>query len=432
MTLIVVSSGRSYVVNRRLQLHALAAPANRQAVLAGARVDHAVVVHATEWAFHIRTTIHAAAAYGAEEAGSTDARSIVVGRCVEFVHASEAPCSMLAPWTTPNRCRQSTCMSHFGILNVNKPAGCTSRDVVDRVERLVRPAKAGHAGTLDPLATGVLVICVGQATRLIQYVQRMPKALPGHVSARPAQRNGRRRGRSRPVGGSTAADRARCSTLRCRNSSATSSSGRPPTRPSKSPAAGRTSWPGRARRSNSRRERSRSIDLAVRRYEYPELELDIECGSGTYVRSLGRDLAAALGTGAVMSALERTAIGAFRVEDAVALDDLDARIAGRNICNRRSTAVADLPRVELSEAAARRNSPRPADSRRRPTSKPAATADNRRMGRPRRRRPTRRHPRRKAAGRTLAGVQLPTLTCGKTLAAADSIRRRTICTGFAV
>ena len=66
-------------------------------------------------------------------------------------------------------------MAPFGVLNVNKPRGVTSREAVDRVERLVRPAKAGHAGTLDPLATGVLVICVGQATRLIRFVQRMRK-----------------------------------------------------------------------------------------------------------------------------------------------------------------------------------------------------------------------------------------------------------------
>src|SRR5690606_6420881 len=64
---------------------------------------------------------------------------------------------------------------HFGLLNINKPVGQTSRWVVDRVQRLVRPAKAGHAGTLDPLASGVLVVCVGQATRLIDHVQQMPK-----------------------------------------------------------------------------------------------------------------------------------------------------------------------------------------------------------------------------------------------------------------
>src|SRR6185295_138043 len=60
-----------------------------------------------------------------------------------------------------------------------KPSGITSRRVVDIVARLVKPDKAGHAGTLDPLASGVLVVCVGQATRLIEYVQRMPKRYRG-------------------------------------------------------------------------------------------------------------------------------------------------------------------------------------------------------------------------------------------------------------
>src|SRR5881392_3006127 len=62
-----------------------------------------------------------------------------------------------------------------GILNLAKSSGLTSRRALDVVARLVRPDKAGHAGTLDPLASGVLVVCVGQATRLIEYVQRMPK-----------------------------------------------------------------------------------------------------------------------------------------------------------------------------------------------------------------------------------------------------------------
>src|SRR5262245_59991053 len=67
----------------------------------------------------------------------------------------------------------------FGLLNVDKPAGMTSRYVVNRVQRLVKPHKVGHAGTLDPLATGVLVVAIGQATRLIEYVQRMSKVYQG-------------------------------------------------------------------------------------------------------------------------------------------------------------------------------------------------------------------------------------------------------------
>src|SRR5918997_561905 len=67
----------------------------------------------------------------------------------------------------------------FGFLNLHKPAGCTSRDVVNQVQKLVRPEKVGHAGTLDPLATGVLVVAVGSATRLVDYVQQQPKGYVG-------------------------------------------------------------------------------------------------------------------------------------------------------------------------------------------------------------------------------------------------------------
>src|SRR3954462_2976034 len=63
----------------------------------------------------------------------------------------------------------------IGLLNLNKPPGCTSRDVVNRVQKLVRPEKVGHAGTLDPLATGVLVVAIGGATRLVEYIQQQPK-----------------------------------------------------------------------------------------------------------------------------------------------------------------------------------------------------------------------------------------------------------------
>ena len=70
-----------------------------------------------------------------------------------------------------------------GLLNLRKPAGITSRDVVNQVQRLVRPAKIGHAGTLDPLATGVLVVAIGVATRLIEYVQRFPKSYDATVPA---------------------------------------------------------------------------------------------------------------------------------------------------------------------------------------------------------------------------------------------------------
>src|SRR5882757_362733 len=67
----------------------------------------------------------------------------------------------------------------FGLLNLNKPVGLSSAAVLGRIKHLVKPAKIGHAGTLDPIASGVLIACLGPATRLVEYIQRMPKSYRG-------------------------------------------------------------------------------------------------------------------------------------------------------------------------------------------------------------------------------------------------------------
>lgn len=209
----------------------------------------------------------------------------------------------------------------FGVLNINKPSRITSRDVVNRVERLLGPTKCGHAGTLDPLATGVLVVCVGPATRLIQYVQRLPKAY------RAVFQLGRRSVTDDVEGEIELLVGVREPTQAEIEAALPPFLGdiqqRPPAH-SAIKVDGQRAY-DRARRGEEFELSPRTVSihrLEIQRYEYPELELAIECGSGTYVRSLGRDLAAALGTAAVMSGLVRTATGHFRVEDAVALDDL--------------------------------------------------------------------------------------------------------------
>ena len=209
----------------------------------------------------------------------------------------------------------------FGILNIHKPAGWTSRDVVNRMQALVRPDKVGHAGTLDPLATGVLVVGIGPATRLIRYVQQMPKEYRATFLL----------GRTSPtedIEGQTTelADPPR-PTLADVRGQLPRFLGRIQQRP---PAF--SAIKVRGRRAYKLARQGKTVELAPRpvtihtlqvlRYEYPELELQIACGSGTYVRALGRDLAAVLGTGAVMSALQRTAIGEYRVGDATPLQDL--------------------------------------------------------------------------------------------------------------
>jgi tRNA pseudouridine55 synthase len=235
-----------------------------------------------------------------------------------------------------------------GILNVNKPAGLTSRDVVNRVERMLGRAKCGHAGTLDPLATGVLVVCVGQATRLIQYVQQMPKHyravfLLGRRSATDDVE-----GEVEVIEGSAAPTRAEIEAALPKFLGDIQQ--RPPAH-SAIMVGGKRAY-HLARRGEEFELAARPVSiyrLEVLRYEYPQLEMAIECGSGTYVRSLGRDLAEAVGTAGVMAALERTAIGPFRVEDGVNPDVLTAEIAMEKL-QPPLAALQSLPRIDLTPA----------------------------------------------------------------------------------
>ncbi|MCS7304407.1 MAG: tRNA pseudouridine(55) synthase TruB [Thermoguttaceae bacterium] len=208
-----------------------------------------------------------------------------------------------------------------GILNIYKPSGLTSRDVVNQIQCLVRPLKVGHAGTLDPLATGVLVVCVGPATRLIQYIQRMPKEYVGTFLL------------------------GRCSPTEDTDGPVTELAGCPvPSQEEVETAARRMLGPilqrppaysalkVEGRRAYELARQGQQVDLKPRpvtiyrldviSYNYPELVLRIRCSSGTYARAVGRDLAAALGTSAVMSALERTAVGPFRSKYALRPEQL--------------------------------------------------------------------------------------------------------------
>jgi tRNA pseudouridine55 synthase len=240
----------------------------------------------------------------------------------------------------------------FGLLNLIKPPRLTSRDVVNRVQRIAGGAKVGHAGTLDPLATGVLIVCVGPATRLIEYIQRMPKRYRGTFLL------GRTSDTEDTEGQVIAIESASQPTEEQLRAVLPRFVGEIDQMP---PAFSALKVQGR--RAYSLARSGQRVDLAARRivihelrllhYDYPEFLIDIACGSGTYVRSLGRDIARALGTGAVMSALVRTAIGGFRLDDAVDLESLTAE----NLASKLQSpllAVADLPQIPVSEDQRRR------------------------------------------------------------------------------
>jgi tRNA pseudouridine55 synthase len=236
----------------------------------------------------------------------------------------------------------------FGILNINKPAGWTSRDAVNRIQKLVRPHKVGHAGTLDPLATGVLVVCIGKATRLIEYVQQQPKEYQATFLL----------GRTSPSDDIeteiTELSDAPIPTLTEIIAALPAFVGRIEQIP---PAYSAVKIQGQrayalARKGMEVEIKSRPVDiyeLTILSYEYPKLELLIRCGSGTYVRSLGRDLAAKLGTGAVMNALVRTSIGSFKIADAVSPVEISSKLIEASLQSA-ANAVNHLPSHQLTDA----------------------------------------------------------------------------------
>ena len=234
----------------------------------------------------------------------------------------------------------------FGVLNINKPTGVTSRYVVDRVERLVRPAKAGHAGTLDPLATGVLVLCVGPATRLVEYIQRLPKAyrgrfLLGHESPTDDIEGAVTRLSNPPIPSKIVIEREIHRFIGTIEQ-------QPPIYSAVKVGGRRAYALARAGERVELPFRKITIHtMQVVEYSYPELVLDICCSSGTYVRAIGRDLAKAFGSGAVMSELTRTAIGGFHLENACELKNYnETNLAGQLLSPVR--AVEEIPHIVLT------------------------------------------------------------------------------------
>lgn len=228
-----------------------------------------------------------------------------------------------------------------GLLVLDKPAAITSRTAVDRAQRwLPRRTRLGHAGTLDPLATGVLVLCAGSATRLIEYVQRMDKVYRARLRLGARSSTDDADGDVEPV--SVALPPGRSDVARCLAGFVGEIEQVPPAF-SAAKIAGRRAY-ALARRGepvavSPRRVRVYGIDLLS--YHYPSAELEIRCGKGTYVRSLARDLGERLGCGGLVERLRRTRVGPFTEEDALALDATGAEARARLRPAR--DALVDLP-----------------------------------------------------------------------------------------
>jgi len=210
-----------------------------------------------------------------------------------------------------------------GILLVDKPGGVTSHDVVSRARRALGTRKVGHAGTLDPMATGLLLLGVDSSTRLLTYLVGLGKRYTATIRLGQSSTTDDAEGElSAPVD-ATGLTRAQLDTG---IAALTGEIAQVPSTFSAIKVDGRRSY-DRARSGEEVALAPRTVtvsrfELLAERRDAPFLDLDVvvECSSGTYIRALARDLGAALGVGGHLTALRRTDVGPFSVEDAVPAD----------------------------------------------------------------------------------------------------------------
>jgi len=216
----------------------------------------------------------------------------------------------------------SELMTISGILSVDKPGGMTSFGVVGMVRRRSGVKRVGHAGTLDPAATGVLLVCLGQASRVSEYLMGLRKVYRATVRLGVSTTTYDAEGEV-----TATADASGITHGMVREALKGFVGEIMQTPPAYSAVkvdgerAYRMARRGEAVALRARRAVVHRID--VLRSDPPEIEIEVECGKGTYIRSLAHDLGQALGCGAHLSALRRTRVGPFSVEDAVTVEELD-------------------------------------------------------------------------------------------------------------
>jgi tRNA pseudouridine55 synthase len=213
-----------------------------------------------------------------------------------------------------------------GLVIVDKPSGLTSHDVVARVRRLAGTRRVGHAGTLDPMATGVLVVGVEKATRLLGHLALTEKTYVATI--RLGQSTSTDDAEGEPTGGSPATDVDRAD-LDAEIGKLTGDISQVPPGVSAIKVNGQRAYKltraGAAPELAARPVTVYEFTVTGIRQSGDFLDVDavIRCSSGTYIRALARDLGAALGTGGHLTALRRTAVGPYRLDQAHTLQDLE-------------------------------------------------------------------------------------------------------------
>lgn len=211
-----------------------------------------------------------------------------------------------------------------GILNLNKPAGISSAAAVGRVKRLLpRGVKIGHAGTLDPFATGVLLLLVGKATKLCEKLMDERKEYVASVKLGASSETLDPTSEEMVDADARAVSRERVQEVLGKFVGEILQ--RPPVY-SALKVAGKAAY-ARARAGEEvelEARRVRVYGIEMLRYEWPAVEIRVECGRGTYIRSLARDIGESLGTKGYLTSLRRTAVGSFKIAESVAVEKLQA------------------------------------------------------------------------------------------------------------
>jgi tRNA pseudouridine55 synthase len=235
--------------------------------------------------------------------------------------------------------------SYHGLLVLDKPSKMTSREAVDRALRwFPRGTRAGHTGTLDPLATGVLVLCLGAARRLTEYVQHMDKLYRAVI------RLGARSDTDDADGQVTAVaveQPPRFEDVAQTLAAFVGEIEQVPPAFSAAKLTGQRAYElarrGKEVALRPRRVQVYQIDVVA--YQFPRLEIEVRSGKGAYIRSLARDLGDQLGCGGLIETLRRLRVGPFKVEDAVTLE-VDG-VTARSQLLPPGAAVTELPRATL-------------------------------------------------------------------------------------
>ena len=209
-----------------------------------------------------------------------------------------------------------------GIINLNKPTGITSAKALYRVRKITRVRKSGHAGTLDPASDGVLVLCLGRATKLVEALMDQPKLYraKARLDVTSESFDSDRPLVEVPVTTVPDENAVRAACRRFEGAIA-----QVPPAISAVKVGGRPAYK-RNRAGQTLELRARTVQvhwLYVHRYQWPTIDFELACGRGTYVRALIRDLGVALGTGGCLTALTRSAVGPFRLADAHTFAELE-------------------------------------------------------------------------------------------------------------